>query len=537
MKQTVLSAGRRRFLGRAGTVAGGATARALAPALLAPSLLAPSLLLGSAAGLAPSLARARTSPRDGDPSGLDVWPSSFAHVPERYGPAEATWSRRLPDGLSGVIYRNGPARMHRGKTHYRHWFDGDGMVHAFRLEAQTLKHQARMVRTDKYVAEEKAGRFLYPAFGTRLADAIAPARPDDSNVANISVLPINGEQGPEVLALWEAGSPWRIDPQTLETRGRKVWSPETDGVAFSAHPKIDQDGTIWSFGYLPGSGRLVLYRIDPKGGLRATGMIETADADLVHDFAITDQWLVFVLMPLAFDADASGGDGSFLSRLQWQGEQRPGTILLVDKNGLEIRHRIEIDPIPFFHLGNAWRDGSTVRIQVMTIPGFDETMEAILAAMQGRAYTLAEPVPVELRVTPSRETATVRKLTDRTVDFPVWDRRFTGRRTRALFGMTIGPAMPDAMFGFNAVARIDSDSGRVRLYDYGAGYLADEHLFIARKGAREGAGWLVGTALDYNRGQTVVSVFNAEAVDAGPISQARLPYRLPPGLHGAFVAS
>ena len=34
------------------------------------------------------------------------------------------------------------------------------------------------------------------------------------------MLPVAGEQGPEVLALWEAGSPWRIDPQTLETRGR-----------------------------------------------------------------------------------------------------------------------------------------------------------------------------------------------------------------------------------------------------------------------------------------------------------------------------
>lgn len=540
MTPTVLNAARRRFLGRGGAAAGGATARLLAPSLastLVPSL-ATSLALFPALGLAPSPARARTALDDSlDTSPLDVWPSSFAYVPEQFGPTEARWSKRLPDGLAGVIYRNGPARMHRGKTHYRHWFDGDGMVHAFRFDAQTLNHRARMVRTDKYVAEEKAGRFLYPAFGTRVPDALATTRPDDGNVANISVLPVAGEQGPEVLALWEAGSPWRIDPQTLETRGRKVWSAETDGAAFSAHPKVDRDGTIWSFGYLPGSGRLVLYRIDSKGQLKTAAMVETADADMIHDFAITDRWLVFVLMPLVFDPESTRGDGSFLSRLQWQGEQRGGTVLLVDKSSLAIRHRFQIPATPFFHLGNAWDDGSSVRIQVMTVPGFDPTMEAILAAMQGRAYELANGVPIEITVRTGRATGTIRKLADHSADFPVYDRRFIAKRTRALFACAVGPSMPEDMFGFNAIVRIEGDSGRTRLFDYGAGVLAEEHLFVPRKGGREGAGWLVGTALDYARGQTVMSVFNAEAIDAGPISQARLPYGLPPGLHGAFVAS
>lgn len=34
----------------------------------------------------------------------------------------------MPQALSGVFYRNGPARHERGGMRYHHWFDGDGMV-------------------------------------------------------------------------------------------------------------------------------------------------------------------------------------------------------------------------------------------------------------------------------------------------------------------------------------------------------------------------------------------------------------------------
>ena len=58
-----------------------------------------------------------------------------------------------------------------------------------------------------------------------------------------------------------------------------------------------------------------------------------------------------------------------------------------------------------------------------------------------------------------------------------------------------------------------------------------------RRDAREGAGWLVGTALDLRTARTVVSVFDATDLAAGPVARARLPYALPLGLHGSFAAA
>ncbi|MET0509937.1 MAG: carotenoid oxygenase family protein [Burkholderiaceae bacterium] len=525
---TVTDLSRRRLLTGSTTIAAGLGARGLAAGAGA---IPASLLSGLFPALLPASAAARKAGADG--SALEAWPAAFADVPEAYGPTEVRWSKPLPEGLSGVLYRNGPARMHRGTTSYRHWFDGDGMMQSFRFDGSTLRHQARMIRTDKYVHEEKAGRFLRSAFGTTIPGAPPPERPDVNNVANISVLPVGGE----LLALWEAGSPWRIDPATLETRGRKVWSPETDGVAFSAHPKVDRDGTIWSFGYLAATGKLVLYRLDPGGGLRAARIVETADADMIHDFAITDRWLVFVLMPLVFDRERIRGDGSFMTHYRWEGE-RAGTVLLVDKHSLAVGHRIEIPATPFFHVGNAWDDGDAVRVQVMRIAGFDLLMDRIVAAMEGRAEAQDTHVgPVEIVVSPGRGQGSVTRLGDRGAEFPAIDPRYIARRTRSLFVCGRSDSLPQGLFGLNAVARIDRESGRMQRFDYGADVLAEEHLFVARAGAPEGSGWLVGTALDYVRRQTLVSVFDARAVEAGPLTQARLPYGLPLGLHGTYVAA
>lgn len=503
-----VDAGRRRLLGASGIAA-----------------------LGGASLLVPGRGRARSLGTDDAP--LQTWPRAYADVPEQYGPTDVRLSRPLPRGLAGTLYRNGPARMHRGPTAYLHWFDGDGMMQAFRLSERSLRHEGRMIRTGKYVADEQAGRLLHSGFGTAIPGAQRAARPDDVNVANISVLPIGGE----LLALWEAGAPWRVDPESLRTLGRKVWSPETDGVAFSAHPKVDRDGTVWSFGYLPGSGRLVLYRLDAGGAMRATGMIETADAEMVHDFAITGRWLVFVLMPLTFDAAREDAGIAFIDRYQWQ-PQRPGAVVLVDKDTLSIAHRIEIPATPFFHVANAWDDGDSVRVQVMSVASFDGLMHAIGAAMRGQAVAPeAGGGPVEVVVSTRRDHGTVHALSRWQADFPQVDPRRVGRRTRDVFAVARGTSMPQGLFGLNTLVRLDTDSGRSRHFDYGPDVLAEEHVFVPRAGAAPGQGWLVGTALDHARGQTLLSVFDAGALDAGPLTQARLPYGLPLGLHGAFVAA
>jgi carotenoid cleavage dioxygenase len=255
---------------------------------------------------------------------------------------------------------------------------------------------------------------------------------------------------------------------------------------------------------------------------------------MVHDFAITDRWLVFLLMPLVFDREARE-HGTFLDGLDW----RPGrgsVVLLVDKATLRVAHRVDIAATAFFHMGNAWDDGDSVRLQVMRVDDFEGLMDDIYAALTGEARrSPSRTAPVEIVVTPVGGRSRTQPMSEWTGEFPRIDPRHIGRPTRSLFLASRSDAMPQGLFGMNVVARLDTASGRMQRFDYGAETMAEEHLFVPRPGAAEGVGWLVGTAWNRVTRRTVLSVFDAAAIDAGPVAQARLPYGLPPGLHGSFV--
>ncbi len=457
--------------------------------------------------------------------------SSFLDVPESFGPNKVQFNKALPTDLRGTLFRNGPARMHRGDTSYHHWFDGDGMVHSFDLQENAVTHRGRMVKTDRSIAEEKAGRFLWSGFGTSFDHSETVTSADDVNVGNISVLPV----GDEVLALWESGSPWRVDAKSLETLGRKVFSPETDGLPFSAHPRVDPQGRVWNFGYLSGTGKLVLYDLDPNGSINRVSVIDAPNADMVHDFAITDRHLVFVLQPLHLQ-EGLAPTLAFSDRLQWD-DTGSVQVLVIDKQSLQIAHQFELPPFFTFHMGNAWEDGGTIRIEVATAPAFKPLMKQITQATTGRPMTDSpvQPQTAEIHLDLQKRRASIEKLPTSGADFPRFDQRFTGIPTEQLFMLGRSNDMPDAVFGFNRVTAMNRRTDSEAFFDYDANTIAEEHIFVAAPGSTQGNGWLVGTSYNWHHGRTSLSIFDAQQVQDGPIAEAVLPYTLPLGLHGQFV--
>lgn len=460
--------------------------------------------------------------------------SSFSNPQELLGPTKLTFDRPLPAGLSGTLYRNGPARMQRGNTQYDHWFDGDGMVQSFKIDKNELVHQGRMVRTTRYEEEEKAGRFLRPGFGTTFDDAQAVTKPDDINVSNISVLPVEDE----IWSLWEAGSAWELNPNTLETISRKVLSPETDGLPFSAHPRVEANGRIWNFGYFSGSNKLVIYDIASSGQLQRVEVINANNSAMVHDFAMTDRYLIFVLMPFTFEFSGGSTVPAFSDLLGWD-EQGGVEVLVIDKNTLSVAHKFELPGFLAFHFGNAWQDGHQLRIEVAMSNSWEDIDRSIRLATQGASQhsvasgQSAGDIVLDLKSGNAR----VENLPIIDGDFPGFDSRFAGKRTRYLSMVNRSGSTPDDVFGFNQLVQFDRSSGQTQTWDYGSDYIAEEHVFVPQANKPEGTGWLIGTAYNWVTEQSSFRVFDALRVANGPIAQAQLPYRLPLGLHGKFVAT
>ena len=436
---------------------------------------------------------------------------------------------KVPGSLRGTLFRNGPARHEVFGRRYHHWFDGDGLVQAFRLEESGVHHEARFVETSKLRREREAGRPLVSGFGTTWSDIPDARDAAEGNPANISVL----HHADRLLALWEAADAYQVDAATLETRGIHTWSPETKGLPFSAHPRVEPDGTLWNFGSAPWMNALVLYQIGPDGQLRRAVPLKVEQPSYVHDFLVTERHLVFVLPPLYFDA-ALGGE-TFLSQHRWDGDA-PTRILVVDKNDLATQRVFEAPASFVFHFANAWEEPGTLHVDACLYPDASIMFGEQSQVMWGR-WEGGSPAPEAVSLAVDLESGRVRsEPRGLAAEFPCIDRRRTGRRHRYVVSLAQLPGEPAAHPLLNAVARQDVETGLAQTWRYPASLIPEEHLFVPAGGdAPEGEGHVLGTALDVRSGATELWIFSAARLEDGPLATLRLPYALPLGLHGCFV--
>ena len=169
-----------------------------------------------------------------------------------------------------------------------------------RIAGGGVEYRNRFVATDKKREEDAAGRRLYGGFGTGPAGGpIARLRHVlPKSAANTNIV----FHGGKLLALWEGGRPWRVDPVTLETIGEDdMGGALGPREAISAHPKLDRaTGEMWNFGVGYGPRTTIsLYRTSASGETSRVAKIPLDFAPMVHDFALTPTKAVFVLHPIS----------------------------------------------------------------------------------------------------------------------------------------------------------------------------------------------------------------------------------------------
>ncbi|WP_337185542.1 carotenoid oxygenase family protein [Phenylobacterium sp.] len=462
---------------------------------------------------------------------------AFAPLRAEYDLADVPVEGDLPPALSGTLYRIGPNPRFPPLGPYNP-LQGEGMIHAFRIGGGRVAYRNRWVRTRRWRLEDAAGRALFATGDPRLGDA-SVAGVDGQGAANTQMVFHAGR----LLALEEGHPPFEVAPGTLDPIGPYDFGGALEGP-MTAHPKLDpRTGEMVFFGNFPDrrfDGALALHMADAAGRLVRSARIAGPYPALVHDFAITARWVVFVVCPLTLSLERlragrppvawEPGRGSWLGLIPRAGGEAswrpaPPGMAWHTLNAFEADGAIHLDlclqAAPAFPLADSgadsgagsWADGAT-------------TPEADL---RQRLYRWS--------FAPEGGEVATRRLSDEVCEYPRIDERFLGWPCRYGFlGAGGGPGTGDLLH--RAIGVFDHAEGRMALWRAGPGQSVSEPVFAARPGSdREGDGWLLSVVYEAAEDRSWLGVFDAGAAEAGPIARADLPHRVPAGFHGIFVAS
>lgn len=452
---------------------------------------------------------------------------------------------KLPYGLRGTLYRNGPGRFARGGVTYGHSFDGDAMVLRFAIGAgdrQSIRYRNRFVRTREFLEEERADRILYRGFGTTIPGGLRRnlLRMRFKNPANTNVIYYAGR----LLALWEGGLPHRLDPITLETLGRcdfdgtlRAGGAVADllhvEAPFSAHPRVD--GALYSFGVVQGRrSKLNLYRVDPDGRCVVQRVVPLPGFAFLHDFVLTPSWQVFFVPSVTFDmARALLGLGPLIHCLnECPGE--PMKLLLVPRGGGEPRWFSAGSGFTF-HLANAYEDArGRVVIDACHSSSLPNDIRVSLSeVLRGDIGTLENRLTrfvIDPEAPPGTR-ASSESLSDHWCELPRINPQRAKQPHRYVF--SIGSSAKGVDGVFTAVLRHDVETRQTLVHDFTPD-IPGEPILVPRPGATtEDDGWILTLVYDGAQHRSALHILDAR--DLSTICIAPLPHHVPIGLHGNFV--
>jgi carotenoid cleavage dioxygenase len=429
----------------------------------------------------------------------------------------------IPHELHGTYYRNGPNPAYEPTGRY-HWFDGDGMIHAIALRDGRASYRNRFVLSRGLAEEREAGRALYKG----LLELDPSEAPVFKNTGNTNIVWHAGR----LLALMEAALPTRMDARTLETLGEHDFDARLFGP-MTAHPKLDPEtGEMLFFGYSPFPPFLQYHVADAHGALVRSEVIDIPWPSMIHDFAVTRDYVVFILCPLVFSFENLKARGGAFT---WEPERGTRLGVMPRTGGSADVRWFETDPCYVFHPMNAFADDGAIVLDVARYRRLD-FMSARAARDPGyRDDNMAcmHRWRIDLGAGEVRSTP----LDDVTAEFPRVDERLVGRRHRFGYVAAREPGTEDGSLPlWTAVRKYDLERGTSVTRRFGPGNGVGEPLFVPRAAdADEDDGYVLVLSYDQARNASDFWILDARDVAGEPVARVHLPHRVPYGFHGNWA--
>lgn len=471
----------------------------------------------------------------------------FAPLSREFTLADLEVAGAIPEYLDGRYLRNGPNPIGEIDPELYHWFVGDGMVHGIRIRGgRAVWYRNRWVRG--------------PSAAMALGEPVPAWRSPISQLgANTSVI---GHAG-KTLALVEGGVASYELTEELETVGVCDFDGTLAG-GYTAHPKRDPvTGELHAVSYSMLRGNTVQYSvIGVDGRARRTVDIEVGGSPMMHDFSLTERYVVFYDLPVTFDARQAATMtvprglrlparlllSAVIGRVRipdpiaarmpmgaatdrrfpysWD-RTYPARVGVMPREGTNDDVRwFEVEPCYVFHPMNAYDSdspaGDTVVLDVIRHP---KMFDADHLGPNEGPPTLNRWT-VDLADGKVRES----RVDDRGQEFPRVDERLVGKRHR--FGYA--PSVGEGASGSDTLFKHDLVGGGTASRHFGGGKILGEFVFQpSAPDADEDDGVLMGYVYDRADDRSELALLDARTLE--DVASIKLPHRVPLGFHGNWV--
>jgi len=350
----------------------------------------------------------------------------------------------------------------------------------------------------------------------------------------------------KLMALKEDSPALLMDPLTLETFGYTNWGGKCSSQTFTAHPKIDPlTGNMIAFSYAS-KGLITrdctFMEISPTGELLREVWFEVPYYCMMHDFGVTEDYAVFHIVPCVSSWDrleAKLPHFGFDTTL-------PVYLGILPRKGEAKDMKWFKSPNLFCsHVMNAFNDGSKIYFDTPVaknnmFPFFPDIHGAPFNREEGRSFMTRWTVDYNSK---GDEFEKVERLTDHMGEFPRIDDRYATQNNRYGWLLVMdaslpfnGPSARASGLRINNLGFMDLHTGKQSLWFCGPDCLIQEPCFIPKSPASpEGVGYVVALIDNIVLNYSELAIFDALAVENGPIGRAKLPFRLRQGLHGNWM--
>ena len=474
---------------------------------------------------------------------------NFAPVAEEITALDLDVTGTIPSYLDGRYLRIGPNPIGDVDPARYHWFMGSGMAHGLRLrDGNADWYRNRWVRSAdvaRKLGETWRGGTTEGGFDF---------------AANTNII----EQGGRTLAIIEAGaSPYELTDE-LETVGPSDFCGTLFG-GYTAHPKRDPaTGELHAVSYNPVRGNIVQYTVTGVDGkVRRTVDIKLRAQTMMHDFSLTEKYVVIYDLPVALDlslilhkrpaktvanlltrlaerhsapdfflraamrGSARGGGASPGGMPYRWAPERQARVGVMPREGTAADVRwFEVNACYVFHPLNAYDDGDKVVLDVVR-------HSSVFAS--GHALVPGNPTLDRWTVDLTAGKVAEDRINDIGQEFPRVDERLVGRRHR--YGYAVG--MSEGGSGIaapNAILKHDLSTGRTQSHSFGPGREPGEFVFApSSDDAAEDDGVVMGFVYDRSTDRSDLVLLDGQTMET--VAAVHLPVRVPHGFHGNWVPS